>query len=69
MTADLDDRVVPLHSWKYAAQLQEFARPENVALLHTKLGGSHSSYSGTLADKVAYHATKWTFIMQQLGMK
>ena len=70
LTADLDDRVVPAHSWKYAARLQAtVGKTGTPAFLHTKVGGSHSSYSGTLADKVQYHTTKWTFIMQHLGMK
>jgi prolyl oligopeptidase len=63
MTADLDDRVVPSHSYKYAARLQAVQQDGRDALLYVKRGGSHSSRSGTKAAFLDYITTKWTFLL------
>ncbi len=48
-TADHDDRVVPAHSFKFAATMQEKASPESPALLHVQFDSSHGSSSTTKA--------------------
>jgi len=66
-TADHDDRVVPSHSFKFAAALQaaqECARP---ALIRVEVQGSHG-YRPT--DKlIAERADQWAFAATNMGMK
>ncbi len=68
-TADFDDRVVPAHSFKYAARLQAMQQGPNPILLHTKRWGSHSSFSGTPDERIKGMALTWTFLMKELGME
>ncbi|MCG8418136.1 MAG: prolyl oligopeptidase family serine peptidase [Proteobacteria bacterium] len=68
-TADFDDRVVPAHSFKYAARLQARQRGQNPVLLHTKRWGSHSSASGTLDEQVKGLALPLAFLMKELDMR
>ncbi|MFA7543313.1 MAG: prolyl oligopeptidase family serine peptidase [Candidatus Cloacimonadaceae bacterium] len=46
-TADHDDRVIPAHSFKFAATLQEKASHENPALLYVQFDSSHGPSSTT----------------------
>lgn len=64
MTGDLDDRVVPSHSYKFAARTQALKNNPSQALLYTQRYGSHSPYSGGSRSVVEGLATKWTFILQ-----
>jgi prolyl oligopeptidase len=65
VTADSDDRVVPAHSYKYAARLIEFSRnTDRDALLHTSKGSSHSWRSGQPEDIALDLAIKWDFILR-----
>lgn len=43
LTADHDDRVVPAHSFKFGAQLQESADPWKPALIHITKGAGHGA--------------------------
>ncbi|KAF8576207.1 hypothetical protein K439DRAFT_1649348 [Ramaria rubella] len=69
MTADHDDRVVPLHSFKYAAALQHAAAGNPHPLLiriDRKAGhGSGKSTEKRIKDAVA----RWCFVAQTLGLK
>ena len=65
VTADSDDRVVPAHSYKYAARLIEMSRhSDREALLHTRKGSSHSWRSGQPEDVALDQAIKWDFILR-----
>ncbi|MBN1981704.1 MAG: S9 family peptidase [Chitinivibrionales bacterium] len=68
MTSDFDDRVVPLHSCKYAARLQTQQQSDNPVLFYMRNWGSHGLFSGTIKEQVNYSATRWAFIMKELGM-
>jgi prolyl oligopeptidase len=66
-TADHDDRVVPSHSFKYAAALQEAQGCEKPVLIRVEVAGSHG-YRPT--DKlIAERADQWAFAAEAMGMK
>lgn len=68
ITADQDDRVVPSHSYKYAARLQEYQSGAAPVLLHTSIGASHG-FIGTRDELLRYQSNKWTFLMRAVGMQ
>ena len=68
MTADHDDRVVPAHSFKFAATLQAAqAGPAPVLIrIETKAGhGAGKPISKTI-DEIT---DAWGFLVKNLGMK
>jgi prolyl oligopeptidase len=66
-TADHDDRVVPSHSFKYAATLQAAQGCPNPVLIRVEVKGSHG-YRPT--DKlIAERADQWAFAAHHTGMK
>ena len=65
-TADHDDRVVPAHSFKYAATLQEKASPENPALIRIETRSGHGAVSTRV--QVETTADIYAFIMHNLGV-
>jgi len=66
-TADHDDRVVPSHSFKYAAALQAAQSCANPVLIRVEVSGSHG-YRPT--DKlIAEKADQWAFAASALGLK
>jgi prolyl oligopeptidase len=66
-TADTDDRVVPGHSFKFAARLQEAHRGENPVLIRIETRAGHGS--GKPTSKVIEEiADQWAFLVKNLGM-
>jgi prolyl oligopeptidase len=65
-TADHDDRVVPAHSFKYAATLQARAARDNPVLIRIETKSGHGSSSLTKALETT--ADIYTFIMYNLGI-
>jgi len=66
-TADHDDRVVPAHSFKYAATLQTFQAGENPILI--RIGKSAGHGSGKPTGKVIKEtAEKWAFMFYEMGL-
>ena len=66
-TADHDDRVVPSHSFKFAAALQSAQRCEKPILIRVEVQGSHG-YRPT--DKlIAERADQWAFAAEHLGLR
>ena len=66
-TADHDDRVVPSHSFKYAAAMQAAQGCANPILIRVEVSGSHG-YRPT--DKlIAERADQWAFAARAMGMK
>lgn len=65
-TADHDDRVVPAHSFKYAATLQAKANHENPVLIRIDTMSAHGSSSTSKA--IALTADIYSFIFWNLGV-
>ena len=64
-TADTDDRVVPGHSFKYAARLQEMHTGEAPVLLRVETDAGHGA--GTPTEKVINEYTDyWAFLLHHL---
>jgi len=68
MTAEFDDRVVPMHSYKYLARLQEYNTSSAPILLYHKEWGAHGRASGSSKQSSAFVAAFYTFFSQQLGL-
>ncbi|MGL6193424.1 MAG: prolyl oligopeptidase family serine peptidase, partial [Thermoguttaceae bacterium] len=67
-TSDHDDRVVPAHSFKFAAAMQETATSKNPIFIRVETEAGHGA--GKPISKVIDESTDvWAFIMDQLGMK
>jgi len=66
-TADHDDRVVPAHSFKYAATLQEKAGKDNPILIRIQTDAGHGAAKLTQALETT--ADIYTFIMHNMGLK
>ena len=67
-TADHDDRVVPAHSFKFAATLQECQAGEAPVLVRIDSKAGHGG-GKPLAKQLEEYADIYSFIMQNLGMK
>ena len=65
-TADHDDRVVPAHSFKYAATLQEAASPERPVLIRIDTKSGHGA--SNLTKQLETTADIFSFIMFNMGI-
>jgi len=65
-TADHDDRVVPAHSFKYAATLQEKASPERPALIRIGVKSGHGA--SNTAKRLEEVADVYSFLFFNLGV-
>ncbi len=65
-TADHDDRVVPAHSFKYAASLQKFASPDNPVLIRIDTKSGHGASNVT--KQIEATADIYAFIMHNMGI-
>ena len=66
-TGDHDDRVVPAHSFKFAARLQEYHRGPHPALIRIDVKAGHGAGKPT-AKVIEEAADRWAFLVQELGM-
>ncbi|MFT5300652.1 MAG: prolyl oligopeptidase [Mariniblastus sp.] len=67
-TADTDDRVVPGHSFKFAARLQEAQAGPNPVLIRIETKAGHGAGKPT-AKIIEEYADQWAFLAKYLGMK
>ncbi|MDR0969775.1 MAG: prolyl oligopeptidase family serine peptidase [Lentimicrobiaceae bacterium] len=67
MTADHDDRVVPAHTFKFMAELQEKHAGENPVLVRIETNAGHGSGKPT-SKRIEENADMYGFIMYNLGM-
>jgi prolyl oligopeptidase len=67
-TADHDDRVVPAHSFKFAARLQETHRGPHPVLIRIETKAGHGA--GKPTTKIIEEAAdKWGFLVRELGVR
>lgn len=67
-TADHDDRVVPAHSFKFAALLQEFQGGYNPVLIRIETDAGHGA--GTPTSKIIeQYADIYGFVLYNMGVK
>lgn len=66
-TADTDDRVVPGHSFKFAAKLQACQSGTNPTLIRIETRAGHGSGKPT-AKIIEEVADQWAFLAKNLGM-
>jgi prolyl oligopeptidase len=66
-TADTDDRVVPGHSFKFAARLQECHQGDNPVLIRIETRAGHGSGKPT-SKRIEEIADQWAFLIKVLGM-
>lgn len=66
-TSDHDDRVVPAHSYKYAARLQEVYKGENPVIIRVEVNAGHGAGRPT---KMIIEAVtdKWAFMFYNMGI-
>ncbi len=68
ITGDHDDRVVPAHSFKFAAELQRAQSCEKPTLIRIETNAGHGAGKST-AQLVAEQADKWAFMWWNMGLK
>ncbi len=67
-TADHDDRVVPAHSFKFAAALQAAHKGENPVLIRIETKAGHGAGKPT-AKQIEEATDKWAFLAHELGIE
>ncbi len=66
-TADHDDRVVPGHSFKFAARLQEMQMGDAPVLIRIQTKAGHGSGKPTTM-RIEEQADRWAFLVKNLGI-
>lgn len=66
-TADHDDRVVPAHSFKFAARLQEAHEGENPVLIRIETNAGHGAGKPT-SKIIEEQADKWAFTFYNMNV-
>jgi prolyl oligopeptidase len=67
-TADHDDRVVPAHSFKFAARLQEYQQGTAPTLIRIETNAGHGAGQST-AQLINGQVDKWAFMFWNMGIK
>ncbi len=66
-TADTDDRVVPGHSFKYIARLQQAHDGESPVMIRVQTRAGHGSGMPT-SMRIREYADMWAFLVENLDM-
>ncbi|MDG2450584.1 MAG: prolyl oligopeptidase family serine peptidase, partial [Saprospiraceae bacterium] len=64
--ADHDDRVVPAHSFKFAARLQEAHNGPNPVMIRIETNAGHGSVS--TKQQIELQADIYSFVWKNLGV-
>ena len=67
-TADHDDRVVPAHSFKFAATMQENETGTNPVLIRIETKAGHGAGRST-QQTIEEQTDKWSFMFYNIGLK
>ena len=67
-TADHDDRVVPAHSFKFAARLQEAHKGTSPVLIRIETKAGHGAGKPT-AKQIEEAADIWSFVLYNMGLQ
>jgi len=67
-TGDHDDRVVPAHSFKFAATLQENQQGNNPVLIRIDVNAGHGA-GKPVAKQIDEWTDVWSFVFHHLGME
>jgi prolyl oligopeptidase len=65
-TADHDDRVVPAHSFKYAARLQEYQSCDNPTIIRIETKAGHGA-GKPISKIIEEQADKWSFTLYNMN--
>jgi len=68
LTGDHDDRVVPAHSFKFAATLQEKNKSKEPMLVRIDVNAGHGAGKPT-SKQIDEFADMWSFVFYNLGLK
>lgn len=66
-TADHDDRVVPAHSFKFGARLQEYQKGPAPVLIRIETKAGHGAGQST-EQIISGQTDKWAFMFQNMGL-
>jgi len=66
-TADHDDRVVPAHSFKFAATMQEMQKGHNPVLIRIETKAGHGAGTST-RQVIEQQKDKWSFMFYNMGL-
>lgn len=69
MTADHDDRVVPAHSFKFAATMQAKQKGDNPILIRIDIDQGHGASGSSLNKVIDETADKWSFMFYNMNVK
>ncbi|MEM9053045.1 MAG: prolyl oligopeptidase family serine peptidase, partial [Bacteroidota bacterium] len=67
-TGDHDDRVVPAHSFKFAATLQEAHSGDNPVLIRVETDAGHGA-GKPIAKVIEEQADIWAFTLSEMGVE
>jgi prolyl oligopeptidase len=67
-TGDHDDRVVPAHSFKFAAKLQEYHSGDNPVLIRIETDAGHGA-GKPISKVIEEQADIWSFVFHEMGIE